>query len=67
MNSQRSSILSQQHLPSARRSTLLDSNLLTNSEIDSLRQSKKSIAAYVHKELRECLKKCHLEHLLVKT
>jgi len=67
MSSQKSSVLSQQHSPPTRRSTLLASNLLTSSEIDSLRQSKKSIAAYVQKELCERLKKRHLEHLLIKT
>jgi hypothetical protein len=37
---------------------------LTPSEIDLLRQSKKSIADYVQKELLGQLKQRHLEHLL---
>ena len=49
-----------------RPSTLLVSNLLTPSEIDLLRQSKKSIADYVQKELPVRLKQRHLEHVLNK-
>lgn len=65
-NSQRFSESSPQHSRPTRRSTLLASNQLTSSEIDSLQQSKKSIAAYVQKELPEQLRKRHLEHLLIK-
>jgi hypothetical protein len=39
---------------------------LTPSEIDLLRQSKKSIADYVQRELPVRLKSRHLEHLLNK-
>ena len=42
------------------------SDLLTPSEIDLLRQSKKSIADYVQKELPGRLKRRHLEHMLIK-
>ena len=67
MKSQKSLASSQQRLLPTRPSTSLVSSQLTSSEIDSLRQSKKSIAAYVQKELPERLKKHHLEHLLIKT
>lgn len=65
-NSPKYSASSQWHSPPTKHSTLLASNLLTPSEIDSLRQSKKSIADYVQKELSERLKQRHLEHLLIK-
>lgn len=65
-NSLQHSASSPKHSPPTKRSTLLASNQLTKSEIDSLQQSKKSIAAYVQKELRDRLKKHHLEHLLIK-
>jgi hypothetical protein len=48
-------------------STSLVSDQLTPSEIDALRQSKKSIAAYVQKELPELLKQHQLGYVLNKT
>ncbi len=63
-NSPVSSASSQMPSQPTRPNTLLVSNLLTPSEIDLLRQSKKAIADYVQKELSERLKQRHLEHLL---
>ena len=67
MKSLKSLVSSQQLSPPTKPSTSLVSSQLSNSEIDSLRQSKKLIADYVQKELRERLKERHLEHLLIKT
>ena len=47
-------------------STSLVSDQLTPSEIDSLRQSKKLIAAYVQRELPERLKQHQLAYVLNK-
>ena len=50
-----------------KRSTSLVSDQLTPSEIDALRQSKKSIAAYVQRELPELLKQHKLDYVLNET
>ena len=64
MNSQKSSASSQEHLLPTKLNTSRVSDLLTPSEIDLLRQSKKSIADYVQRELPARLKQRNLEHLL---
>ena len=64
MNSQKSSASSQEHLAPTKPSASRVSDLLTPSEIDLLRQSKKSIADDVQRELPARLKQRNLEHLL---
>ena len=66
MNSPTSSASSQPLLQPTKLNTLRDSDQLTPSEIDLLRQSKKSIADFVQKELPESLKQRHMEHILAK-
>lgn len=66
MNSPKSSASSQAPSPPTKRNTSQVFDLLTPSEIDLLRQSKKSIADYVQRELPVRLKNRHLEHLLNK-
>ncbi len=66
MNSPTSSASSQPLSPPTKLNTLRVSDQLTPSEIDSLRQSKKSIADFVQKELPERLKQRHMEHILAK-
>ena len=65
-NSPKSSASSQAPSPPRKRNTSQVFDLLTPSEIDLLRQSKKSIADYVQRELPVSLKSRHLEHLLNK-
>jgi len=66
MNSQKFSASSPVRSRPTKPSTWLASSQLTPSEIALLRQSKKSIADYVQKELPERLKQRHLEHMLTK-
>ena len=66
MNSSTSSTSNLQPSQPTRQATLSLSSRLTRSEIDALRQNKKSIADYVQKELPERLKQRHLEHMLTK-
>ena len=66
MNSPKSSALSQPLSQPTKLNTSRVSDQLTPSEIDLLRQSKKSIADFVQKELPERLKQRHLEHILAK-
>jgi len=64
MNSSKPSGSNPMHLPQTKPNTSSASNQLTPSEIERLRQSKKSIADYVQKELANGLKKRKLSHLL---
>ena len=66
MNSPKSSASSPTRSLPMKPSTSLVSDQLTPSEIDALRQSKKSIADFVQKELPESLKQRHMEHILAK-
>ena len=66
MNSPKSSALSQPLSQPTKLNTSRVSDQLTPSEIDLLRQSKKSISDFVQKELPERLKQRHLEHILAK-
>ncbi len=66
MNSPKSSALSQPLSQPTKLNTSRVSDQLTPSEIDLLRQSKKSIADFVQKELPERLKQRHMEHILAK-
>ncbi len=66
MNLPKSSASSQEHSLPMKLNTSRVSDLLTPSEIDLLRQSKKSIADYVQRELPARLKQRHLDHLLNK-
>jgi hypothetical protein len=66
MNSPKSSVSSQESSLSTKPNTSQVFDLLTPSEIDLLRQSKKSIADYVQRELPVRLKQRHMEHLLNK-
>ncbi len=67
MNSPISSASSPKRSQPMKPITSLVSDQLTPSEIDALRQSKKSIAAYVQKELSERLKQKKLGYVLNKT
>ena len=67
MNSQKFSASSQLRSLPTKPSTLQVSDPLTPSEIDLLRQSKKSIADFVQKELPERLKQRHLEYVLTRS
>ena len=66
-NSPKSSALSQPRSQPTKLNTSVVSDQLTPSEIDWLRQSKKSIADFVQKELPERLKQRHLEYVLDKS
>lgn len=67
INSPKSSESSMPHSQPMKLKTLRVSDQLTPSEIDVLRQSKKSIAAYVQRELPELLKQHQLGYVLNKT
>jgi len=66
MNSPKSSASSQEPSLPTKLNTSQVFYLLTPSEIDLLRQSKKSIADYVQRELPVRLKQRHMQHLLNK-
>lgn len=66
MNLPKSSASSPTRSQPMKPSTSLVSDQLTPSEIDSLRQSKKLIAAYVQRELPERLKQHQLAYVLNK-
>ena len=66
MNSPKFSASSQEPSQPTKPNTSQVFDLLTPSEIDLLRQSKKSIADYVQRELPVRLKQRHMEHLLNK-
>jgi hypothetical protein len=62
MNLLKSSASSQEHSLPTKLNTSRGSDLLTPSEIDLLRQSKKSIADYVQRELPVRLKQSSLQN-----
>jgi len=66
MNLSKSSASSQEHSLPTKLNTSRVSDLLTPSEIDLLRQNKKSIADYVQREIPARPKQRHLDHLLNK-
>ena len=67
MNSKRFLALTPARLQPTNRSTLWVSDRLTPSEIVALRQSKKSIADYVQKELPGRLRERHWEYMMNKS